>query len=203
MNSRYNRAGGSGFTANLERPSSQRSVSARGILGIALTLLLPPLGLLFLWHQGVFRTRGRMLLTTVATLEMLGFFVLITPHQELAVQRPVPAAPASVTAAPEGETVNALSNIEQLLYEQQLAQVVAQGGDESDLLTEQQRLEAVNAQNEVIYNTTVYAVYRNATYYHKEKVCNTQTNGRELTVREAMSEGLGACPNCNPPVVTF
>ena len=203
MNSRYNRSNSAVYTANLEKPSDQRGVSLRGIVGIALTLLLPPLGLMFLWHQGVFRTRGRVLLTAVATLEMMGLFVLLTPHQELALQKPVPVAPVSVTAAPEGETVNALSNIEQLLYEQQLAKVVAQGGDESDLLTEQQRLEAVNAQNAEIYETIVYAVFRNATLYHKEKVCGTQTNGRELTVREAMSEGLGACPNCNPPMVTF
>ena len=53
----------------------------------------------------------------------------------------MPAAPPQVTAAPEGETLNALYNIEQLLYEQQLAQVLEAGGTERDLLTEEQKLE--------------------------------------------------------------
>ena len=44
MNSRYNRSNSAGYTANLEKPSDQRGVSLRGIVGIALTLLLPPLG---------------------------------------------------------------------------------------------------------------------------------------------------------------
>ena len=40
-----------------------------------------------------------------------------------------------------------------------------------------------------------------AVYYHATKVCRTQTNGRELTVRDALREGLEPCPNCNPPTV--
>ncbi len=51
-------------------------------------------------------------------------------------------------------------------------------------------------------NTTVYAVYNNAKMYHAHEVCGTQSNRRQLTVQEALLEGLGACPNCNPPVFT-
>ena len=36
----------------------------------ALTLVLPPAGLAFLWRRGVFRARGRVLLTALATVEM-------------------------------------------------------------------------------------------------------------------------------------
>ena len=52
-------------------------------------------------------------------------------------------------------------------------------------------------------NTIVYSVYSGAVYYHATTVCGNQSNRRELTVAEAMSEGLGACPNCNPPVYGF
>ena len=123
MNSRFTKANTAGYTAGVERPSKQRAVSVRGVVGIVLTLLVPPVGLFFLWSQGVFRTRGRMLLTTLATLAMAVCFVQLTPHQELAVQRPIPAPPAAVTPAPEGENLTALYNIEELIYEQQLAQV--------------------------------------------------------------------------------
>ena len=76
------------------------------------------------------------------------------------------------------------------------------GGTERDLLTEEQKLEVVNQQNEEVYNTIVYSVYGSeAVYYHATKVCKTQTNGRELTVRDALREGLQPCPNCNPPTI--
>ena len=203
MSSRGTRSTGAGYTAHVERPSKQRAISSRAIFGLVLTVLLPPVGLLFLWHQGVFRARGRVLLTALATVEMAALVVWLTPHAELTPRTPIPAAPPQVTAAPEGETLNALYNIEQLLYEQQLAQVLEQGGTASDLLTEEQKLEVANQQNEEAYETVVYSVFGDdAIYYHATKVCRTQTNGRELTVRDALREGLQPCPYCNPPTVT-
>lgn len=199
MNSRFAKSG-AGRTAGVERPSPKRAVSSRGAVGIALALLMPPVGLFFLWRQGVFRTRGRMLLTVISTVEMMALFMWLSPKQELVPRVPVPGTPAAVTAAPEGETLNALYNIEQLLYDQQLAQVLAAGGTERDLLTEEQKLQEASDQNEAIYNTMVYCVYSKATYYHVSKVCGNQTNGRELTVRQAIQEGLQPCPDCNPPV---
>ena len=203
MSNRYNRGTSAAYTAHVERPSRQRAISGRGTIGLLLTLLFPPVGLLYLWRQGVFRSRGRLLLTALATVEMTLLVVWLTPHQELSVSLPVPVAPPQVTAAPQGETLNALYNIEQLLYEQQLAQVLDAGGTASDLLTEEQKLEAVNAQNEEAYEATVYSVFSNAIYYHATKVCRTQTNGRELTVRDALREGMQPCPYCNPPTVTL
>ena len=60
MSSRNARTGGGGYTAHVERPSKQGAVSSRAVWGLILTVLLPPVGLMFLWHRGVFRTRGRM-----------------------------------------------------------------------------------------------------------------------------------------------
>lgn len=190
------------YTARVEPPSRKRVLSLRGVGGLILTVLLPPVGLFFLWSQGVFRTRGRVFLTVLATMEMTALFMLLTPRQELTPRMPVPAAPSQVTAAPKGETLNALSNIEQLLYERQLAEVQAAGGSARDLMTEEEKLDLVNAENEAVYETIVYSVYGdNAVYYHASKVCNTQSNGRELTVRDALRQGLQPCPNCNPPTI--
>lgn len=193
-------ANSTGYTAHLERPSKQRNYSVRGVVGLVLTLLLPPAGLFYLWTNGVFRARGRVLLTALATVEMTALLVWLTPHQELSPRQPMPAAPAQVTVAPEGENLTALYNIEQLLYEQQLANVIAAGGSERDLMTEEEKLRQANEENEVIYATTVYCVFESPIYYHTDRVCGTQTNGRELTVREAIQEGLQPCPDCNPPV---
>jgi hypothetical protein len=69
-------------------------------------------------------------------------------------------------------------------------------------MTEEEKLELANDETEAIYDTIVYSVYGSeAVYYHATKVCRTQTNGRELTVRDALREGLEPCPNCNPPTV--
>ncbi|MBQ6374822.1 MAG: hypothetical protein IJJ45_10100 [Clostridia bacterium] len=189
-------------TSNLQRPSKQRPLSLRGLVSILLLVLLPPLGLLFMWRNGVFRTRGRMLLTTLATLEMMAIAVLITPRAQLSTQMPLPAAPVSVTAAPEEENLSALYNIEELIYARRLEEVKAQGGDETDLMTEAEKLEKQTVDREKILNTIVYAVYNHAVRYHAQMVCGTQSNGRALTVQEAMMEALSPCPDCNPPVWT-
>ena len=201
VSSRNPRTKSAGYTARVERPSKDRPISSRGVVGLVLTILLPPVGLFFLWQQGVFRPRGRMLLTGLATLEMTALVVLATPHQELVPRMPVPAAPAMVTLAPQEETLTSLYNLEQLVYDQKLEQIKAEGGSERDLMTEEEKLELANDENEAIYNTTVYSVYSNAVYYHATKVCRTQTNGRELTVRDALREGMEPCPYCNPPAV--
>ena len=191
-----------GSSPAIKRPSKQRAISLRGIAGLLLVILLPPVGLFFLWSQGVFRTRGRMLLTALATVEMMALCVILTPRAEMVSQLPLPVVPQSVTAAPADDNLSALYNIEQLIYEQQLAQVIAQGGDETDLMTEEQKLEQQQENRDEILNTLVYAVYNNAKLYHAQMVCGTQTNNRQLTVREAMMEALGPCPDCNPPVWT-
>lgn len=202
MNSRYSRQRGSAYTAGVGRPSKERAISPRGLTGLLLTVLLPPVGVFYLWRQGVFRGRGRVLLTGLATLEMAALVVLLTPSQELSPRMPVPATPARVTAAPEEEVLTALYNSEELVYQQQLEQVKAAGGTERDLMTEEEKLEVANEETEAIYETIVYSVYGSeAVYYHATKVCRTQTNGRELTVRDALREGLQPCPNCNPPSI--
>ena len=189
-------------TQSMRLPTKQRAISGRGLGVILLLLLVPPVGLLILWYQGIFRARGRMVLTALAAVEMTLLFILITPKPQLVSQLPLPVAPPLVTKAPEGETLTALYNIEELLYQQQLEAVKAQGGDENDLLTEEQKLENQEAEREEILNTVVYAVFNKATRYHADRVCGTQSNNRELTVREAMLEALSPCPDCNPPVWT-
>lgn len=186
----------------IRRPSNAGGASRRSGLMIALTLLLPPVGLMLMWYTGAFRSRGRMVLTAVATVEMMLIAVLVTPRAQLDVQSPLPVAPVAVTHRPEEENLTALYNIEEILYQQQLAQVVADGGDETEIMSDEQKDAQREAQREEILNTTVYAVFKNASRYHAQMVCGTQTNGRALTVQEAMLEALSPCPDCNPPVWT-
>ena len=69
------------------------------------------------------------------------------------------------------------------------------------VLTDAEQLELERQEQEAILNTIVYAYNGSgARYYHAAPVCGNQSNGRKLTVGEAMQEHLGACDVCNPPV---
>ena len=190
---------GSAYTPNMDMPEkTQRNKRALG--SFLLTLLLPPIGIAYLWRRGVFRTRGRMLLTGIATLEMAAVLLCILHTPQLVQDMPVPHLPLAATVAPDDGIVSALSNIDQLLAQEQAAEAAASVTPEP--LTDEEAAAQHAAEQEAILNTTVYSVYSNAKYYHAAEICGTQSNRRALTIREAMNEGMGACKNCNPPVYT-
>lgn len=186
----------SSYTPNMDMPSRSRRQN-RALPGLLLTLLLPPVGLAYLWRNGVFRKRGRIVLSAIATIEMAVIFSFILPEAELNSQAPMPVAPVAATIAPDNGVVLALDNLDALLAQRQ-AELDAAAGitPEPTEDTEARRIE-----QDAILQTTVYSVYGSgAQYYHKDTVCNTQSNRRAMTVQEAMGEGLGACPECDPPV---
>lgn len=99
---------------------SEGTVSARAIRALILCFLFPPVGLIYMWRALVFPLRGRVLVTLVALVEMTllfawGFFGLITWSSMPDTVRPQPGSSVAVTAAPADDTVNALSNINELL----------------------------------------------------------------------------------------
>ena len=199
MKERNTATHGSAYTPNMDTPERSRR-SNRALGGLLLTLLLPPVGLAYLWRRGVFRTRGRVLLSCVATLEMAVLLLIFLPTPQLPQELPVAHLPVAVTIAPDDGIVTALSNIDQLLAQQQAADAAAAATEVP--LTDEEAEAQHAAEQEAILNTIVYSVYSNAKYYHAAEICGTQSNRRALTVREAMNEGMGACPNCNPPVYT-
>ena len=199
MKERNTATHGSAYTPNMDTPERTRR-SNRALGGLLLTLLLPPIGIAYLWRRGVFRTRGRVLLSCVATIEMAVLLALLLPTAELPQEAPMAHLPVAVTIAPDDGIVTALSNIDQLLAQQQAAEAAASATEAP--LTDEEAAAQHAAEQEAILNTVVYSVYSNAKYYHATEICGTQSNRRALTVREAMNEGMGACKNCNPPVYT-
>ena len=199
MKERNTATHGSAYTPNMDTPERTRR-SNRALGGLLLTLLLPPIGIAYLWRRGVFRTRGRVLLSCVATIEMAVLLALLLPTAELPQEAPMAHLPVAVTIAPDDGIVTALSNIDQLLAQQQAADAAASATEVP--LTDEEAAAQHAAEQEAILNTIVYSVYSNARYYHSQEICGSQSNRRALTVREAMNEGMGACPNCNPPVYT-
>ena len=197
MSERNKKGANKAYTPNMERPGKRRK-SSRAAVGVILTLLLPPVGMAFLWREGVFRTRGRVVLTGLGTVILALWCAVLIPSKELKSDIPVPAVPAQVTIAPDDGTSSALSNLDQLLAERQAERDKAAGITPEPTSTNDP---AFLAEQEAILHMTVYAYYgRGARYYHSKTVCNMQSNRRTLTIEEAMLDGMGACPECKPPV---
>lgn len=182
------------YSPNISMPGSSIKSPGRGAFGIVLTLLLPPIGLMFLWRKGVFRTRGRILITAAATVEMAIAIALMMPAASITTAMPIPGAAERFTPAPESEVLTALSNMDELLRQQQ----AAEAGETYVSPIDQ---EAMLAQQEEILATTVHTYNGDgARYYHSVTVCGNQSNLLALTVEEALAKGLGPCPDCNPPI---
>ncbi len=100
--------------------TGESTVSARAIRALLLCILLPPVGLLYMWRALVFPLRGRMFVTLIALIEttllfVWGFFGLISWTTMPTTVRPLPGSSVAVTAAPTSNTANALSNIDELI----------------------------------------------------------------------------------------
>lgn len=180
----------------------QDGVSARVIFALALCILLPPLGLVYIWRLGIFPMRGRALMSVVSCIVMVivfstGFFGIKDWSSMPPTVNPVPGMAVAVTAHPDDETINALSNIDDIIsMGMSNSPDDTISPDATPMLTQEQQL----AQQQEVLNTIVYSVHRGAKYYHVNTVCGNQSNGRALTVAEAIAENMGACPNCDPPV---
>lgn len=182
---RYGGSPSSAYSPNLKRPG--RASRKRTALKIALCLLLPPLGLLWIWRTGSFALRGRILTSVLACASLCLMCLPLFQPGNAPTTLPQPVAPVAVTRAPEEDTTTALGNIEELLAQQEAG--VTEAAPAQPQLTDEQ-----------IYNTIVYSVFNNAENYHAGPTCGDQQNGRTLTVRQALDLSLTPCPNCNPVV---
>lgn len=182
------------YSPNISMPGSSIKSPGRGRFAVLLCLLLPPVGLMFLWRKGVFRTRGRILITALATVEMAVVIALMMPAETIVTAAPIPGAAVRYTPAPESEVLTALSNMDELLRQQQAAEsgkTYVSPIDQAEMMAQQQEVLA----------STVYAYNGDGSrYYHSVTVCGNQSNLLTLTVEEALAKGLGPCTDCDPPV---
>ena len=181
---RYGGSTSNAYLPNLRRPGGQSK--KRTALKVALCLLLPPVGLLWIWRTRSFALRGRILTSALACASLCLMCLPLFQPAGAPTVLPQPVAPVAATRAPEEDTATALGNIEELLAQQEAGDT--QTAPAQPQLTDEQ-----------IYNTIVYSVFNNAENYHVGPTCEGQENGRRLTVRQALDLSLTPCPICNPP----
>lgn len=168
-----------------------------------LVLLLPPVGLIVLWRNpSAILPKGRLFFTIFAVLEMALLLTIILPDPSADSILPVPVQPAPATRVPGDDVSQSLSNIGELLQERQAAELSAAGIEPTvDPVVAAATQAAYALEQQEILSTTVYTYSGSgARFYHAITLCEGQSCKRALTVQEAMNEGLGACPNCNPPI---
>lgn len=200
-NDRYRGGSSSASSAYMRRPNEQKALTTRAVLAFVLAIVCAPLSILYMWRAGVFRVRGRILMTLLGAVAMMFIFSLATPKEEVRPVLPTASKPQAIAMVSEEESVTALSNMDELLG---LAPApgmdgTAADGAALDAEAAQQALDEAAAQEAALLNTTVYAVYNGAQNYHTGSTCGTQTNRRQLTIQEALDEGLTPCTRCNPP----
>ena len=198
--SSYSRERLRGGGATQFRAPKKPGMTRRAILALILLVLLPPVGIAYMWYKGIFAVRGRVLLTVVGVVIMTAMFGFLMPKNSVVEIRPSAVKASLRTPLPTDSELNALSNMEELLagienrpvvesdYNEATGQTVADDGAGEATPEPEDPMAAV-----------VYSVRSGAKYYHKSGECNGQVNRRTLTVAQALNEGLKPCGRCDPP----
>lgn len=190
---RYSGGNSTAYSPFMRQPNKDKSRAVRVALALILTVFLPPLGILYAWRAGVFPTAGLVVLTVFGCLLLGGIFYVALPNTTPHTILPTPGSPQRVTAVSDTDVTTALSNIDSLLG---LAEESSATEPQATLSPEE---EAELARQQEIFSIKVYAVNSGAKYYHVDSVCRGQINSRELTIGEAIEEGLQPCGRCKPP----
>ena len=193
---RYTGGSSSAYSPFMRQPQEDKSHSTRIILALVLTLLLPPLGILYAWRAGVFPLPGRIALTLFALLLTGGIFYATMPDTTPQPITPTPGSPERITAVSETDVTTALSNIDALLG---IPEDIVVAETPAPSLSPEE--EAELARQQEILSTVVFAVAEEAKYYHVAPMCRDQENPRQLTIGEAINEGLQPCGRCKPPTL--
>jgi len=178
---------------NRLREEKRDRAAATGVMA-ALSVLVPPAGLLAVWRSRRLIAPVRIGLSMVALMSMtLIFWLWMRSGRADVGIRPVPVVPeyagydpmAVVATAAPVEVYNSVPETESVF-------TVTYGDGTVDDLNGGGSLPIDPAS----YVTIVYAVTNNATKYHSLPVCDYQTNSRILTLDEAIAEGLQPCEKC-------
>ena len=176
---------------------AKKGMTRRAVTGIVLCVILPPVGIFYLWRNGIFAVRGRLLVTALSGVVCFAVCSMFMPRAAEGILLPDLTVPRLVTPAPQQDWYDALSGVEEVILAEYIAKITP-APTEDPLIVAQREAEA-KAREDAVMNTIVYSVYNGAKYYHKQQKCGTQMNNKQLTVREALNSGLGACSLCNPP----
>ncbi len=166
------------------------------LLLTALCVLLPPVGVALLWHAKKITLPIRAGLSGAGFLSMLLIFFLImrpgSQTQEILPSASIPQYVGYGQVAAVQEPVAPVQPVQPIQSE------VPAMPDAAPAIPQETAPAATGTPGGLTENTVVFAVTNNASNYHLNQICDTQTNNRALTVSEALNEGLTPCEKCIP-----
>ena len=187
------RGGGNSYIEHSQAAEEKRQTLQAFLINLFLAIVLPPVGVLLAWRSKHLNALMRVILSVCALGVMTGAFALMhgasptngmlpTPQTPVlagygnAAQTPEPAADLYAGAGQDGYTVT-------------------YGDGTTEGAATQDGELPMDPTTQV---TIVYAVTNNAQYYHKQEICDMQTNSRRLILQDAIAEGLQPCSKCYP-----
>ncbi len=186
---------GNRYLDHSQQREQQRRSGESLLVHLFLSLVLPPVGLLFAWHSKRLSVLGRMASSLCALAVLTGAFVLLGDNSSTKGMLPTPQTPAlpgygnaAQTAEPALDPYGAGAPIDEGY------QITYGDGTTESTYTQDGEL-PIDPLSQV---TIVYAVTNNAQYYHSQQVCEMQNNSRALILQDAIAEGLQPCSKCYP-----
>lgn len=158
------------YTPNFRAPGRRSIVKLprRTLIQILLILFLPPVGLAVLWRNSRYPLRGRMLLSVLAMASMTLIFSLFLSSGGPDPVSNSPVVPVAASAATPEPTPSP---------------------------TPEATMEPTPSPSpEPTPTVYVYVSQQDASVYH----ASAGNNRRQLTLDEAVAEGLEPCPDCYP-----
>ena len=187
------RGSGNSYIEHSQAAEEKRQTIQAFLINLFLAVVLPPVGVLLAWHSKRLNAAMRVILSACALGVLTGAFVLMRGTSPTNGMLPTPQTPvlagygdAAQTPEPAADVYNAGG---------QQGYTVTYGDGTTEGTATQEGELPMDPTTQV---TIVYAVTNNAQYYHKQEICDMQTNSRRLLLQDAIAEGLQPCTKCYP-----
>ena len=186
------RGSGNSYIEHSQAAEEKRQTGQAFLINLFLSVVLPPVGVLLAWHSKRLNAAMRVILSVCALGVMTGAFVLMRGTSSTNGMLPTPQTPA---LAGYGTAAQTPEPVPDGYAENGDGYTVTYGDGTTEGTTTQDGELPMDPTTQV---TIVYAVTNNAQYYHKQEICDMQTNSRRMLLQDAIAEGLQPCSKCYP-----
>ena len=187
------RGGGNSYIEHSQAAEEKRQTGQAFLINLFLSVVLPPVGVLLAWHSKRLNAAMRVILSVCGLAVLTGAFVLMHGTSSTNGMLPTPQTPILAGYGNAAQTPEPAADL--YTGEGQDGYTVTYGDGTTEGTTTQDGELPMDPTTQV---TIVYAVTNNAQYYHKQEICDMQTNSRRLILQDAIAEGLQPCSKCYP-----
>ena len=189
------RGSGNSYIVHSQAAEEKRQTTQAFLVNLFLSIVLPPVGLLLAWHSKRLNAIMRVVLSLCSLGVLTGAFVLMRGTSSSSGILPTPQTPVLAGYGTAAQTAEPIADTYTYTEGTTEGYTVTYSDGTTEGTTTQDGELPMDPTTQV---TIVYAVTNNAQYYHKQEVCDMQTNSRRLLLEDAIAEGLEPCSKCYP-----